>query len=142
MYHNLFICLFMDIWIVANFWLQIKLLTKLDFPSGSVSRPPCLYLRAWAWSLVGELGSGMLCRHTHKTHTQKAKLLGTSVCGHFSVFIRLLFLGKCLWNTLFGYEKYLIILMTSPNRGLVGFRTYCSFWILPGCGFFLFCLFY
>lgn len=141
-YHSLFICLFMDIWIVANFWLQIKLLITLDFPSGSVSRPPCLYLRgAWAWSLVRELGSGMLCGHTHTKH--KKQSCWEHLCAGILVYLCFYYSWVNAYerNNLFGYEKYLIILMTSPNRGLVGFHlliVHSEFSLVVG----FFCLFY
>ena len=133
------VCLFLDIWIVANFWFQIKLLTKLDFPSGSVIRTLCLcFSGAWACSLVAELGSSMLCGQKKKKN--KKQSYREHLCAGILVYLRFYYSWVNAYerNNLFWYEKYLIILTISPNRGLVGFHflVHSEFYLVVG--FFLF----
>ena len=82
----------------------------------------------------------MLCGHTHTKH--KKQSCWEHLCAGILVYLCFYYSWVNAYerNNLFGYEKYLIILMTSPNRGLVGFHlliVHSEFSLVVG----FFCLF-
>ena len=84
----------------------------------------------------------MLCGHTHTKH--KKQSCWEHLCAGILVYLCFYYSWVNAYerNNLFGYEKYLIILMTSPNRGLVGFHlliVHSEFSLVVG--FFLFVCF-